>query len=84
MGAVWRMPIGETMPDANGNGIPDNIDRWIGVALALVVGVLTLAIEGAWGGPETVQWLSRAVAIVAVVSNVFGWGIASRPGKGAQ
>jgi len=72
------------MPDANGNGIPDNVDRWIGVALALVVGVLTLAIEGSWGGAEVVKWSSRAVAIVAVVSNVFGWGIAARPGKVAK
>ena len=72
------------MPDANNNGIPDRIDRWIGVALALVVGVLSLAIEGQWGGADVVRWAGRAVAVVAVVSNVFGWGIAARPGKAAK
>ena len=71
------------MPDANDNMIPDRIDRWVGLVLALVVGVLTLAIEGRWGGADVTVWLTRALGVIAVVSSVFKWGTFRAPGKGA-
>lgn len=70
------------MTDDNKNLLSDKADRVIALVLTVAVSVLVLAIEGKWASAETTEWFSRAVAVIAVLSSVFGWGVVARPWKG--
>jgi hypothetical protein len=61
---------------------PKTADKWIASSLAFVVGLLTMAIEGKWFGPDVLCWFTRSVAMIALASSVFGWGVLKRPGGG--
>jgi len=52
----------------------DRLQRQIATALTLLVAVLTTMAEGQWW-PEATVWMQRAIALVAVVSSVMGWGV---------
>lgn len=69
------------MIDKNNNMIPDSWDKVIAVVLTVFISVALLAVEGNWWAGAT-QWLSRAIAIVAILSSVFNWGVVARPGRG--
>lgn len=69
--------------DVQGNTIPDVWDKRIAKIIAAVVAVLVLVSEWCAGGSVAV-WCTRAVAALAVISNIFGWGMVVRPGKATQ
>ena len=52
----------------------DRLQRQIASILTAIVAVLVLAAEGSWW-PEATVWLHRAVAAIAAVSSVMGWGV---------
>ena len=69
------------MEDKNDNMIPDNWDRYASKAVAIIAGLLALAINAKWGGEGAAVYLTNALAVLAVLGNLMKWGTYSPPGR---